>query len=43
MLKVYSGPGRLNLIPIDILQHLGYIFNPGVTNITGVTQETYSK
>ena len=41
MLKVDSGPGRMNLnLVLARLRHLGFILYPCVPNATHVTQET---
>ena len=40
MLKVYSGPGRLNPNLLAYARNLGFIIYPGVPNTTAVTQQT---
>jgi hypothetical protein len=41
MLKVDSGPGRMNLYHLARLRHLGFLLYPCVPNTTHVTQETH--
>jgi hypothetical protein len=40
MLKVDSGPGRMNLNLLARLQRLGIVMYPGIPNMTNMSQET---
>ncbi len=41
MLKVDSGPSRMNLNLLAQLRQLGFLMYPGLPNTTHVSQETY--
>ena len=40
LIKVDSGPGRLNALLLCTYRLLGYVLYPGVPNTTAVSQET---